>query len=81
VACLLLQQLGYENITILRGGFAAFDKTILNPSTFIPTGTRWDPDVKSFREKARTGILKMILDDKNKGAAQPKKIKKIQGGC
>jgi len=81
IACLLLKELGYENLDILRGGFVAFDKTILNPSAFIPTGSRWDPDVKGFREKARTDIFKMIADSKNKGSAQPKKAKKIQGGC
>jgi rhodanese-related sulfurtransferase len=81
VTYLLLQELGYENLTILRGGFESFDKTILNPSAFIPTGSRWDSDVKGFREKAHTDILKMVADSKNKGAAQPKKIKKIQGGC
>jgi rhodanese-related sulfurtransferase len=81
VAYLLLQELGFENLAILRGGFGAFDKTILNPSAFMPTGSRWDSDVKEFREKAHTSILKMIADDKNKVVAQPKKIKKIQGGC
>jgi rhodanese-related sulfurtransferase len=81
VACLLLQELGYDNLAILRGGYQAFDKTILNPTVFIPTGSRWDSDVKGFREKAHTDILKMIADNKNKGAVQPKKIKKIQGGC
>jgi len=81
VACLLLQELGYENLAILRGGFEAFDKTILNPSAFISTGSRWDSDVKAFRESAHTDILKMIADNKSKGGSQPKKIKKIQGGC
>jgi rhodanese-related sulfurtransferase len=79
-AYLLLQELGYENLAVLKGGFDAFDKTILNPSIFIPTGTRWDADVKSFRESARTEILKMIEANKNKA---PKEIvkRKIQGGC
>ena len=30
-ACLLLQELGYENLAILQGGFEAFNKTILSP--------------------------------------------------
>lgn len=81
ITCLLLQELGYENLAILRGGFQAFDKTILNPAAFIPTGSRWDPDVKGFREKAHVEILKMIVEGKNKGTAQPKQVKKIQGGC
>ena len=80
-AYLVLQELGYENIAILRGGFDGFNKNILTSSTFIPTGTRWDADVKQFREKAHTDILKMIADNKNKGLKEPKKEKKIQGGC
>ncbi len=79
-ASLLLQELGYENLAILRGGFDAFDKTILNPSIFVPAGTRWDGGVKNFRENARIDIIKMIESNKNKA---PKEIKtrKIQGGC
>ena len=79
-AYLLLQELGYENLAVLRGGFDAFDKTILNPSIFVPTGTRWDGDVKEFRENARAEILKMIAANKNK-APKEIKSKKIQGGC
>ena len=80
-AYFLLQELGYENLSILRGGFDAFDKTILNPSPFVSTGSRWDGDVNMFRQKAHQDIVKMIDDDKKKGTAQPKKAKKIQGGC
>ena len=80
-AYLLLQELGYENLTVLQGGADAFDKTILSAGPFIPTGSRWDGDVKAFREKAREDILKLIADNKNKGAKEPKKTKKVQGGC
>lgn len=79
-ACLLLQELGYEHLAVLQGGFAAFDKTILHPSLFVPTGTRWDADVIQFREKARVDILKMIDANKNKAPKEIKK-RKIQGGC
>ncbi|HTP12534.1 MAG TPA: YeeE/YedE thiosulfate transporter family protein [Bacteroidota bacterium] len=80
-ACLLLAELGYENLSILKGGFVSFDKTILNPSPYVPTGSRWDSDVKQFREKARIDLTRMIADAKTKGAQQPRKAKKIQGGC
>ncbi len=79
-AYLLLQELGYENLAMLRGGFTAFDKTILHPSIFVPTGMRGDVDVKEFRENARTQILKMIDANKNKAPTEIKK-RKIQGGC
>jgi uncharacterized membrane protein YedE/YeeE/rhodanese-related sulfurtransferase len=80
-AYLLLQELGYENLAVLKGGFEAFDKTILSPGPFVPTGSRWDADVKVFREKAHGDILKLIAEGKNKGAKEPKKTKKVQGGC
>ena len=81
IACLLLDELGYENLAILRGGFLSFDKTILSASGFVPTGSRWDPDVKQFRQNARDVILKLIADAKNKSPKEPKKVRKIQGGC
>jgi hypothetical protein len=80
-AFLLLRELGYENLAVLKGGFDAFDKTILSSAPFVPTGSRWDADVKVFREKAREDILKLIAENKNKGAKEPKKTKKVQGGC
>jgi rhodanese-related sulfurtransferase len=80
-AYLLLQELGYENLVILQGGFNAFDKTILHPSPFVATGSRWDDDVMHFRESARAEILKMIDNDKDKAPQGPKKEKKIVGGC
>lgn len=81
VAYLLLRELGYENLAVLQGGFELFNKTILTPSTFIPAGTRWDADVKQFRENARNEILKMIDENKHKSSSVVKKEKKIQGGC
>jgi hypothetical protein len=81
IAYLLLQELGYENLAILQGGFDEFNKNILVASAFVPTGSRWDRDVKQFREQAHTDILKMIESNKNKGPKVPKLEKKIQGGC
>lgn len=77
----LLQELGYENLAVLRGGIGSFSNTILQPASFVPTGTRWDADVKQFRETARTSILSMIEESKKSGAKVVKKEKKIQGGC
>ncbi len=81
IAYLLLQELGYENLAVLHGGFEEFNKNILAASTFVPTGTRWDADVKQFREQAHADILKMIENDKHKGVKVLKVEKKIQGGC
>ncbi len=80
-AALLMGELGYENVVILRGGFDEFNSVILNPSQFIQTGSRWDADVSRFRRQARLDLIKMIADGKNKGPKEVKKQKKIQGGC
>jgi len=77
----LLQTLGYENIAVLDGGFSNFERTILAGSPFVYTGSRWDVDVKNFREQARPAILKMIEEEKNKTPKVVKITKKIQGGC
>jgi len=79
-ACLLLEELGYENFAFLTGGFDAFKNTILMPSALVSTGSRWDKDINDFREKARTSILDMMEKNKKKESKEVKK-KKIQGGC
>ena len=80
-AYFLLRKLGYENLAILGGGIAAFHGAILAPATFVSTGSRWDGDVRRFREGARTEILRQIQASKAGGAKKPKVEKKVQGGC
>jgi rhodanese-related sulfurtransferase len=80
-ACGLLHELGYENVAIVRGGMPSFAGTILQPGAFVATGSRWDGDVKAFREQARGTILAMIEAGKKAGVKETKKVKKIQGGC
>ena len=80
-ACLLLQELGYENFSILKGGFPAFDRAFLHPVPFHPEGNRWDEDVLRFRENAQGKIAAMILAQKASATKVPKTEKKIQGGC
>ena len=80
-AYLLLEELGYENLAVLQGGYDAFKKTILEGTGLIPVAARWDKDVITFREKARIMIGKMIEENRAKGTKLQKKVKKIQGGC
>ena len=80
-ACLLLAELGYENIAALEGGLDAFNATIMTPGAPVVPATRWDPDVLRFREGARKDILLMIEKSKNAGMKTVKTVKKIQGGC
>jgi len=79
-ACLLLAELGYENLAILQGGFPAFDRLILSAAPFEPQGNRWDGELRRFREEARAGIQRQIAAAKTQTRA-PKVEKKIQGGC
>ena len=80
-ACLLLERLGYENVVALKGGLPSFRMTILTAATVVPTGGRWDEDVRRFRETARAQILQMIASAKDARPKEPKKVKKVQGGC
>jgi rhodanese-related sulfurtransferase len=77
----LMQELGYENLAILEGGFPAFRRTFLHPDAFVPAGNRWDEDVRKFREEAQTRIPQMIEAQKASATKTPKAEKKIQGGC
>jgi rhodanese-related sulfurtransferase len=80
-AYLLLEELGYENLAVLQGGFGAFEVVFLGASApQVPNG-RGAVDVARFREKARDGIRVMIASSKTAGPKTPKKDKKIAGGC
>ena len=80
-AYFLLRKLGFENLAILEGGIPAFNGTILAPASFVSAGSRWDGDVKRFRDGAKTEILKQMQAAKAGGAKKPKVVKKVQGGC
>jgi len=80
-AGLLLEELGYENVTILEGGFPNFESTILTPATSAAPVGRWAADVLRFREDARAEIGRLTEAARHSGAKKPKAEKKIQGGC
>jgi rhodanese-related sulfurtransferase len=80
-ACLLLGELGYENVVVLEGGFPNFDATILTPAASAAPAGRWAPDVLRFREDARAEIARLTEVARHAGAKKPKMEKKIQGGC
>jgi hypothetical protein len=77
----LLERLGYENLAILEGGLPQFRSLILEPGEFASTGSRWDSDVKEFRELARTKLTLMIEENKNVKPKADKTKRKIVGGC
>jgi 3-mercaptopyruvate sulfurtransferase SseA len=82
-AYLLLDELGYENLAILAGGFSAFSRTFLSPTLapFVPTGSRWDEDVRKFRQEAQLKIPQLIQAQKASATKAPRPQKKIKGGC
>ena len=79
-ACLLLRELGYENIAILQGGIDGFAATILDRGPAVSANKYPGPDVTSFRQSARVEILNMIETAKH-APTKIIKVKKIQGGC
>ena len=80
-AYLLLQDLGYENLAILEGGFPAFSRAFLQPAPFVPAGNRWDEDVHKFRQEAQMKIPQLIEAQKSNATKTPKQEKRIKGGC
>lgn len=77
----LLGELGYENVTMLEGGLAAFRGSILERTPFVPTGSRYDEDVRRFRADAQAKIPALIEAQKAaaKKPAKPQRV--IKGGC
>ena len=76
-ACLLARELGFENFAVLKGGFPAFARTILDPAGAVSG----DRVLEQFRADAQARLRKMIADDKNPASKAPKKEKAVQGGC
>jgi rhodanese-related sulfurtransferase len=77
----ILEELGYENLAILDGGFSAFRQAFLQSAAFAPSGGRYDEDVRRFREDAQRKIP--VLIEAQKAAAQKpvKQSRTIKGGC
>lgn len=80
-AALVLHELGFENLVILKGGFTAFDRQFLHPLDTAPESGRWAKDVEAFRIRARQELPRLIEAAKASKTKTPKVEKKIQGGC
>jgi hypothetical protein len=70
-----------ENVTILRGGLAEFQRVLLAAVPATLSGGRWDEDASAFREKARADILEQIVAGRDEVGSGPAKARKIVGGC
>jgi rhodanese-related sulfurtransferase len=77
---IMAAELGYQNIRILRGGFAGFQAQILNFAQAGEAGYRTEDQTIRFREHARQVIPGLI--QKNTSAGPVKKTqKRVLGGC
>ncbi len=74
-ACLLAQELGYENVMMLEGGMPGFRQAIYGPCREA------DPVLAQFRNDVRTRLDTMIAESKKSGKPKPTVRKKIVGGC
>jgi hypothetical protein len=55
----------YENVTVLRGGLAEFQRVLLGAVPVTPSGERWDEEAAAFREKARADMFDQIAAGRN----------------
>jgi len=79
---LLLQELGYEQVACLKGGWPSFAHLYLQDTPFVPTGGREDATVQAFRESARVQLAALIQARRaSEKPAAPKAARAIKGGC
>ncbi len=79
-AAVIASKLGYDNVSVLKGGFNNFKKEILDFKNPGDAKTKLEDDDYRFREEASKQIP--ILIEKSKTVAAPvKKAKRIIGGC
>ena len=79
-AAVIADKLGYEGISVLKGGLDAFKKEILNFKKPDEIKSRWEEDGIRFRLKASKLLPQLIEQNKHK-IVPKKKSKRILGGC
>ena len=79
-AAVIAEKLGYEGISVLKGGLDAFKKEILNFKKPDEIKSRWEEDGIRFRLKASKLLPQLIEQNKHK-IIPKKKSKRILGGC
>ncbi|MCB1008474.1 MAG: rhodanese-like domain-containing protein [Acidobacteria bacterium] len=80
IAAYLLAEGGIENLSILAGGFPAFESAILEDGTAPETG-RYAGDVARFRARARTTLAERLRVEREAPVKVAKAPKAIKGGC
>ena len=79
-AAVIAEKLGYEGISVLKGGLDTFKKEILNFKKPDEIKSRWEEDGIRFRLKASKLLPQLIEQNKHK-IVPKKKSKRILGGC
>ena len=79
-AAVIAEKLGYEGISVLKGGLDTFKKEILNFKKPDEIKSRWEEDGIRFRLKASKLLPQLIEQNKHK-IIPKKKSKRILGGC
>lgn len=80
-AAFIAKELGYNDVSILKGGFEEFRSTILEFK--MPAGqiSRNDIDKYKFREKASSVLPILIQNAKKQQNSETTKTKRVLGGC
>lgn len=76
----IARELGHENVRILEGGLAAFERDILRFDTTSVPASRHDADTHRFRTRASRALPALIAEQRAAPVA-PKVIKRAVGGC
>ncbi|HEX2961168.1 MAG TPA: hypothetical protein VHO43_05215, partial [Ignavibacteriales bacterium] len=75
------QELGYENIKVLKGGLDSFKNQILAFDTLSVAHSKQETDTYRFRTKARKIIPQLIEEAKKNTGVTTTKAKRVVGGC
>jgi 3-mercaptopyruvate sulfurtransferase SseA len=79
-AAIIAEKLGYDEVSVLKGGLKTFKEEILNFTMPNKVTSRWQEDDYRFRLKASKLLPQLI--EANKHKAIPKKTsKRVLGGC
>lgn len=76
----LLEAMGFENLAALEGGFDSIGRTILFADSAALKAVQ-DPVVREFRTEAKTELIRLVKEEKAKGAPTAKKSVTVKGGC
>jgi hypothetical protein len=77
---IIANRLGFNNVTILKGGLNSFNEEILNFDKNSIATTKQEVDTYRFRTKASSIIPVLIKENKSAGPVK-KTQKRVVGGC